>query len=320
MSLYQIFHPAVFQGNLNKKRYFEGWYFKHVSADFSQVLAIIPGISLSSDPHAFIQLIDGKSGQTHYLTFPAGDFRAERRKFEVRIGDNFFSANRISLNLDQQGVSLSGQLEYPDPSPWPVSLIRPGIMGWYRYVPRMECYHGVVSVNHSVKGFLTGKDMRYDFENGHGYIEKDWGTSFPEQWIWIHANCFSTAGSALMVSIAKIPWRGRHFVGFLGFLHHEGKTYRYFTYNRSRLVQARREGQEVSFKLENRQHSLEVTARQLIAGELKAPVHGLMERYIKESIDSEVSFVLRDRKGKQMAAETSSQAGLEIVGDVLALI
>ncbi len=28
----RLFHPEVFQGSLSQKRYFEGWYFKHVSA------------------------------------------------------------------------------------------------------------------------------------------------------------------------------------------------------------------------------------------------------------------------------------------------
>jgi len=27
-----------------------------------------------------------------------------------------------------------------------------GIMGWYRFVPFMQCYHGVVSLNHKLNG------------------------------------------------------------------------------------------------------------------------------------------------------------------------
>jgi hypothetical protein len=53
-SLYKIFHPEIFQGSLNGKNYFEGWYFKHVSENADDAFAVIPGISLSDDTHAFI--------------------------------------------------------------------------------------------------------------------------------------------------------------------------------------------------------------------------------------------------------------------------
>lgn len=41
----------------NKKRYFEGWYFKHQSEDFS--IAFIPGININKNgyKYAFIQII-----------------------------------------------------------------------------------------------------------------------------------------------------------------------------------------------------------------------------------------------------------------------
>ena len=320
MSLFKLYHPPVFQGNLRKSDYFEGWYFKQVSADHQQVLAIIPGISLSQDPHAFIQLIDGKSGSTNYLTFPVSEFKAHQRKFEVIIGKNYFSDSRLELNIDQDEIRLSGEITFPEIRTWPVSLIRPGIMGWYRFVPYMECYHGVVSVNHRITGSLSGPDHQYRFDNGYGYIEKDWGTSFPEQWIWLHANCFPQEDAALMVSVAKIPWRGRFFVGFIGFLQVKDQLYRFFTYNRSKLVHAVRRENEIELTFTNRQHSLAIKARQLIAGELKAPVLGNMDRYIKESIDSEVHYVLKDRNGEIISQGTSAQAGLEIVGDVISLL
>ena len=60
---------AMFQGNRKRRKYFEGWYFKMVSADGAAILSVIPGISLSrngEEQHAFIQLIDGKTANTFY--------------------------------------------------------------------------------------------------------------------------------------------------------------------------------------------------------------------------------------------------------------
>jgi len=54
---YKIKHPEIFQGHLNKDRYFEGWYFKYISQDGLVSFACIPGISLNKkDAHAFIQI------------------------------------------------------------------------------------------------------------------------------------------------------------------------------------------------------------------------------------------------------------------------
>ena len=56
----KVHRPWAFQGSLRRRDYFEGWYFKHVSADLTQVWSFIPGISLSKGKrHAFIQVING---------------------------------------------------------------------------------------------------------------------------------------------------------------------------------------------------------------------------------------------------------------------
>ena len=42
----RLYNPEVFQGNLRKKHYFEGWYYKHVSQGLSCTFSFIPGISV----------------------------------------------------------------------------------------------------------------------------------------------------------------------------------------------------------------------------------------------------------------------------------
>ncbi|RPI92529.1 MAG: hypothetical protein EHM32_09050, partial [Spirochaetales bacterium] len=77
------------------------------------------------------------------------------------------------------------------------------------------------------------------FEGGRGYIEKDWGTSFPESWIWLQGNTFPDGETSFMLSIAKIPWRGRHFNGFLCFLYAGGTLHRFMTYTGARINEIR---------------------------------------------------------------------------------
>ena len=53
-------------------------------------------------------------------------------------------------------------------------------MGWYGYLPTMECFHGILSIDHKLKGALSIDDKKISFNNGRGYIEKDWGRNFPQ--------------------------------------------------------------------------------------------------------------------------------------------
>lgn len=54
----KVKNSVLFQGNLAKNNYFEGWYYKHVSADQKTSLSFIPAVSLNTeDKHSFIQYI-----------------------------------------------------------------------------------------------------------------------------------------------------------------------------------------------------------------------------------------------------------------------
>ena len=52
-------------------------------------------------------------------------------------------------------------------------------MGPFSYLSFMECYHGILSMKHSLEGTLSWNGQLIDFTNGIGYLEKDWGSSFP---------------------------------------------------------------------------------------------------------------------------------------------
>jgi hypothetical protein len=237
----RIFNPPVFQGSLRKKRYFEGWYFKNVSPDTSTVYSFIPGVTLSKDPHAFIQIINGISGKSWYIRYPLQEFSSSAQEFVIGIGDSYFSQNSMHLQIESDEITIKGELLYSDHQPFPSTLLRPGIMGWFSFIPFMECRHGVVSASHSIQGSLEIDARAVDFSGGKGYIEKDWGTSFPESWVWLQCNNFiSNPNSSCMISIAKIPWMGHYFIGFVGFFVHNNTWFPFATYNRHKITQLSR--------------------------------------------------------------------------------
>jgi hypothetical protein len=318
-----ILHPNRYHGFSAKPPYFEGWYYKLVSQDEHTRFAIIPGVYLAPDPassHSFVQVFDSNADQVRYHRYPFEAFQAARDAFKIQVGPNSFSKSSITLAIDDETGSLGGELEFRGLTPWPVRFTSPGAMGWFAWVPMMECYHGVVSMDHIIQGVLTFDGQVLDFNGGRGYIEKDWGKQFPSAWIWGQSNHFGEPGISLMVSVAVIPWLGRSFSGFIiGFLH-EGVIHRFATYNRSRIESLSVSDKQVNLICRNRTHRLHIRAIRVEGGLLHAPTTVEMDRRIIETLNAQFEVRLEDLEGQVIFEGTGQHAGLETVGDLDELI
>ena len=320
----KLMHPEGYHGHPNKTPFFEGWYFKLVDRTGQHRYAVIPGISMSQGgigPHAFIQTLDGTSGKTDYHNFPLNSFSADRYKLNIKIGANIFTAQGMTLALPESDLQMTGHVVFSDLQPWPVTWYAPGIMGWYAWVPFMECYHGVVSMDHQINGALNISGTTVDLTGGRGYIEKDWGKSFPSGWIWMQSNHFSTEGTSFSASIAMIPWIGSSFRGFIIGLLHKGKLYRFATYTRAKTELLKLSTDSVFWIVQDRIHKLEIDARRTISGYLKGPSHSDMARRVPESLQASISVKLTTLSdGKIVFEDSGLNGGLEIAGDLDTLI
>ncbi len=316
----RLFRPHIFQGSLRRRRYFEGWYLKHVSEDPRNVVSLIPGIALSpGDRHAFVQYIelaDGTDVKSGYVRYPLDQFHWDRYDFDITIGPNRFSRKGIRLDLRDGTRTFSGAVDYTDMTGFPSRPTAPGIMGWYTFVPFMECNHGVVSINHRVTGTLKVDGNEHIFSRGSGYIEKDWGGSFPESWLWLQCNSFPEDDVSVMVSVAKIPWLGRHFLGFLGFIYVNKRLYLFATYNKSTISRFSVSDNEASLTMTGRAGVMRIHVARTGVAALEAPTAGEMARSIRESIDGTAEVVLEDPGGTVIYQGTGNSAGLEVEGDI----
>ena len=289
-----LFNPAQYQGWGSRRKYFEGWYFKVVNASETKAFAFIPGISMdeSGKSHAFIQVLDGIEKKSDYHTFSASLFKPSAKEFSLSIGENHFSSSRIVLDLP----SVSGTLDFSGMVPWPSPWYSPGIMGPYTFAPFMECNHGIISMDHSIKGSLTINNEKTDFTGGRGYTEKDWGHSFPSAYLWIQSNRFEDEGISIKASVARIPWLTGSFTGFIAGLRLKNDLARFTTYNGSTLRELSFTGNTAFMELANRQTILKVSAPLDATTSLASPVNGMMTGRIEESMTSVINVTLLDRK------------------------
>ncbi len=317
-------HPEGYHGKGRKPPFFEGWYFKIVDAAETHRYAIIPGISLGEHgdgPHSFIQILEGVTGETVYRRYPVDAFTAAETRLEIAVGPNRFSSREMHLDLRGTDIPLQGTVRFGDLQPWPVTWASPGIMGWYAWVPRMECYHGVLSLNHTLAGHLKVNGSRLDFGGGRGYIEKDWGQSFPSGWIWMQTNHFGMPGISLTASIAMIPWIGYTFPGFIVGLLVNGTLYRFATYTGAVTRRLEVLGEVVDWTIEDALYRLRLVGHRATSGRLRGPSKVDMGRPVPETMNASVDVTLTaQRDGTELFRGTGRYAGMEIAGELTGLL
>lgn len=319
MLLKRIRSPILLQWNNKKKNYFEGWYYKQVSQDMKAAFSLIPGISVvDEDPHSFIQYIytDEQAGKrkmkTGYLRYSLDEFITTENPFTIRIGGSVFSETEILVDLADPEINLKGTIALGPFTTIKKSIMMPDIMGFFAYIPGMECNHGIISMNHKLHGAFTTNEKTIDFSGGKGYIEKDWGTSFPKKYIWIQCNSFKNEDVSLSCSIANIPLLRKNFFGFICCLICGGMEYRFATYNNSTFHIDCLSDTKISFVFRNKDAELRVEAKPAGAGALVAPQNGKMQQVIKEGLSGEVEIQLLNKKEGIACRDVGNMAGIEI--------
>ena len=324
--VWRVMRPLAYHGFGKSGPFFEGWYFKLISPDGAYRMSVIPGIYIGTqaqDSHSFVQLIDGENDNSYYIPFSIGDFRFIHGEMDISIVGNHFMQKGINLDLYFNDFSLVGELSFSGLNPWPVTPLSPGVMGWYAWVPGMECYHGIASMDHLITGELMINGKRVDFTGGRGYMEKDWGRAMPRSWVWMQSNHFNRVGTSLSISIADIPWGRHNFVGFLcGFLL-DGHLHRFTTYTGAKISHLSVSENSIQFGLWDKTKRLMVTAYRAQGFKLQAPTTAQMDRRIMETLSAtiDITFEKKNKNGwNEIFSGKGRFAGLEVVGDTNTLI
>lgn len=284
----------------NTKEFFEGWYFKHQTQD--QTISFIPGIHLSKKGKAFsfIQIITNE--KSYFIKYPYNSFYASKKDLYIRIGNNVFSKNGITININTPELEVKGKVYYGKLTP-----IKYDIMGPFSLMAKMQCNHGIISLRHSISGSFKVGDVLFNLKNGVSYIEKDWGSSFPQDYIWLQCNDFKDQTS-IVISVAHIPFCGISFRGLIAIVYYKGKEYRFATYNGGKVLYA----DEHQLLIKRGPYVLKVDVDKGNGHPLKAPELGDMSRIIHERSACPAVFKFYDGD-KKVFVKHSKNASFEYV-------
>jgi len=250
------------------KKYFAGRYYKHQKN--GKTICFIIGHTADSE---FIQILTDD----------------EVLEYNSLAGCKRF---RNGLRLDYPEVK--GEVRYENMLP-----LRSHIMGPYHLLP-MQCNHEVVSMRHMLSGGFNVNGRFIDLNDGIGYIEGDYGRSFPKEYLWLHCNDFSEDLS-IMVSVADIPFCGFHFTGCICAITYNGKEYRLATYCGVRVCKAN----DRQIILRQRDYRLAIWISPSKSYPLRAPKNGMMVDTIHESNCTKARFLFT--KGDEVIFRVGSE-------------
>lgn len=272
-----------FMVGLEKKEAFEGWFSKVDAKECGLMFSVIWGYTTHEESgHAFIQFTSSLSHETAYISYDLSELWVEEEPFVLHIGKNRLSREGMVLDFHIHGQRIEGQFFFSKLSPIETSFLKPGIMGWLTHFPN-ECNHGLISMNHGVQGALRIGDRLFPMKEAKGYMEKDWGSSFPKAYVWAQSNDFLEG--SVVFSYATVPMLGRHAKGFFLLLQHLGTEYRFSSIEGSRLLHFKVKDKAFVAILKKGPYKVVIKAKQAHPVVLASPDHGEMKAKIKESLD-----------------------------------
>ena len=299
-----------FRKNDSNQPYFEGFYFKFIN-EHKELVIIIAGISISKkEKYSFIQIASNQERTGSLHKFPITEFNSSKDDFSFSIGKNIFSKEAIILNLE----SIKVNLQLKNTLNWNRSFLNPNIMGVLSFVPNVECKHDIITIEAEVTGDVELQNQTIKFENGSGYIEKNWGYSFPKKYIWLHANQFTNTELSLQFAMAKPKWyffRPQVYIGYLmnGRLIHFGS-------HRLSWVKVKFSNDHLLIKVNKISHKLIIKVTNKTPVHLKSPKEGRLENEILEYLDSDIELVVLKKrflhKNKEIINDVSKLSTTEI--------
>ncbi|MXQ72472.1 hypothetical protein GSF08_00760 [Clostridiaceae bacterium DONG20-135] len=286
--------------------FFEGWYFRFVSDEFSA--AIILGIARTAEnQEAFIQVFHTEAQIMEKASYNQDEWRYQAKPFELHIGRSVFLGNY--LHIEDTRLSRVFDFQFQNAVHIHQSVYAPTIMGPFAYLKNMQCNHAIINLGSRAVCFMENNQQILK-RKGIVYQEKDWGTSFPQRYIWAQSNCCDEQPAALFFSCAAIPLGLFHFTGIIMVVKDQHTEYRFASYHGAVLTKAR--SNENGFYLCIRQgfYQIECTIRMNTAFQLEAPQQGEMNRIVQECLLGHVDLYI-SRCGKRIRKLTFHHCGIE---------
>lgn len=184
--------------DLGDHSHFEGWYYRFTEQDHMSSWVVIVAYwrdSTGAD-RAFIELLHHPSGTIYkqvYESFDIDYIQTYKGRFQLWVGDTFFSAHKIKGSfIDQAGTQIELDIDIDQCARWgaPLDENNRWTMGYATNLIGIPLKWHINHLKSWSNGVIKIDHDSHVLQDVATHQEKNWGRSFPSQWIWMQSNVF----------------------------------------------------------------------------------------------------------------------------------
>ncbi|MBF0226123.1 MAG: hypothetical protein HQK76_11770 [Desulfobacterales bacterium] len=181
----------------NQKTFYEGWYARVSMPKQKETFTIIFGLTNPSNidgqfkGQGYVIVLNGSEAKQIHEDFSLSQVSVKFDDMDVRMGKTVFKRDNVYGEVNNGKDICSFSLNFAKCFPWGK---RPYFspMSYLVHFPSklIETSWHITHLNSIVSGYVNWKGRLIKFNNMQGYMEKVWGTVFPQEWVWMQANSF----------------------------------------------------------------------------------------------------------------------------------
>lgn len=285
---------------MKKTNFFEGWYFKEQCEELT--IAFIPEVSYDEDGKLSGSLQIVLPDRSYYYTYQNPINMNLNRTMFIVMEKNVFTDACIHIDIEEEDLMIKGDIYFDREKGRKFN-----VMGPLAVFP-LPCKHGILSMEQRLSGTLEIDGKVYDFNGGKGYLETDFGKSFPRRYMWSQCNWFDSTDCQIAVAAATIPLGPIPIMGTFACINYEGQRYKLATYKGAEVEKIGEKG----FKITQGPYIFEGRRQGGNAIELKSPEMGKMESATREYLVCNMEYRLRKR-GVEIFYVRSSHGSYEFL-------
>jgi len=204
----------------------------------------------------------------------------------IRMGAHVLTTHKIDINTNEIGIQLDLTNNQP------IRTFK-NSMGYNYVIPNLPCYHAILNKSHTISGEIRVGDANFVMDKDMGYLEKNWGTSFPDNYIWLHAVDPTNTEVNLLFSQAEIKWMGSTFLRHLGYLNFENECIDFRQFKNSEVSSSLVSPEKQLIRFSSKLIELEISI--VLGGQVlfKGPEDGALRRDIVHYTDAFIEVKLK---------------------------
>lgn len=295
----------------NRKEQFDEWYFKIL--DTTQQKIIIGEVNVKENNgknSGVCHLIYNVNGEEKEDIIPAENVNIDKKG--VYWANNIIAKNKVQIDIDRL---FKGELIIEDVIDTKQSFIKPSVMGYYQYIPKLEFYEDVVALQGKINGMvcIDGKDT--DFSGGSYYLQRQWGNKSPNVWLWAQCNGFKKKKSlALTIGVGRLKLWFNYYTAFAIPVYYDNRVEVFSNYNGGHIAKLYRYKGYVHLVVTQKDKLLDVKiyGRDEIECVLDKETHGIRDVYGCNRVKLEVKIT---QNGKVILEDMSFECNIEMGGN-----